>query len=52
MLATSAVLTVVIGLAVQDTLINLIAGTVFHFEDSLRPGDWIQVDDVIGQVGS
>ncbi|HOB52954.1 MAG TPA: mechanosensitive ion channel family protein [Acidobacteriota bacterium] len=49
-LATSAVLTVVIGLAVQDTLINLIAGTVFHFEDSLRPGDWIQVDDTIGQV--
>jgi len=50
LLATSAVITVVIGLAVQDTLINLIAGTVFHFEDTLRRGDWIQLDDLVGQV--
>jgi len=50
LLATSAVLTVVIGLAVQDTLINLIAGTVFHFEDTIRRNDWIQWEDLVGQV--
>jgi len=50
LLATSAVLTVVIGLALQDILINLIAGTVFHFEDSVKLGDWVEVDGKVGQV--
>ncbi len=50
LLATSAILTVVVGLAVQDTLGNLIAGIVFHFEDSIRPGEWVEVDGLIGEV--
>ena len=50
LLATSAVLTVVIGLALQDILINLIAGTVFHFEDSVKLGDWVEIDGKVGQV--
>jgi small-conductance mechanosensitive channel len=50
LLTTSAILTAVIGLAVQDTLSNLIAGIVFHFEDSLSLGDWVEVDGVIGEV--
>lgn len=49
-LAGSAVLTVVIGLAVQDTLINLIAGVVFHFEDSIHIGEWIEIDGKVGEV--
>ena len=49
-LAGSAVLTVVLGLAVQDTLINLFAGVVFHFEDSIRLGDWLEVSDQVGEV--
>lgn len=49
-LAGSAVLTVVIGFAVQDTLINLIAGVVFHFEDSIRLGDWLEIDGNMGEV--
>jgi small-conductance mechanosensitive channel len=50
LLATSAVLTMVLGLALQDTLANLIAGMVFHFEQSIRIGDWIEYDGVIGEV--
>jgi small-conductance mechanosensitive channel len=50
LLATSAVLTMVLGLALQDTLANLIAGTVFHFENSIRIGDWLEYDGVIGEV--
>jgi len=50
LLATSAVLTMVLGLALQDTLANLIAGTVFHFENSIRIGDWLEYEGVIGEV--
>lgn len=49
-LTTSAILTAVIGLAVQDTLSNLIAGVVFHFEDSLSLGDWVEIDGIVGEV--
>jgi small-conductance mechanosensitive channel len=50
LLATSAVLTMVLGLALQDTLANLIAGMVFHFENSIRIGDWLEYEGVIGEV--
>lgn len=50
LLATSAIATVILGLAVQDILGNLLAGVVFHFEDSLRLGDWVQVDGRVGEV--
>ena len=49
-LTTSAILTAVIGLAVQDTLSNLIAGVVFHLEDSIDLGEWVEIDGVIGEV--
>lgn len=50
LLATSAVVTVVLGLALQDTLANLIAGIVFHFENSIRLGDWVEIDGLLGEV--
>jgi small-conductance mechanosensitive channel/CRP-like cAMP-binding protein len=48
--ATSAVLSVILGLALQDTLSNLFAGLALHFEGSFRLGDWIGVGDREGEV--
>ncbi|MCK6572602.1 mechanosensitive ion channel family protein [Myxococcota bacterium] len=50
LLATSTVLTVVLGLALQDTLGNLFAGLSLHVERPFSLGDWIAVDGVEGQV--
>jgi small-conductance mechanosensitive channel len=49
-LATSTVVTVVIGLALQDTLGNLLSGLAIHAEQPFSVGDWILVDGVEGQV--
>lgn len=50
LLATSTVVTVVLGLALQDTLGNLFAGLSLHVERPFSIGDWIAVDGVEGQV--
>jgi small-conductance mechanosensitive channel len=42
-LATSAALTVVIGLAVQDTLGNLFAGVALQIDKPYEIGDWIEI---------
>jgi small-conductance mechanosensitive channel/CRP-like cAMP-binding protein len=49
-LATSAILTVVIGLALQDILGNLFSGLVFQMEKSFEVGDWVRVGDQLGRV--
>ncbi len=49
-LASSAVLTVIIGLALQDTLSNIIAGIVLHIERPFGMGDWIKAGDQEGRV--
>lgn len=50
-ITTSAVLTAVIGLALQDTLGNLLSGVALQLESSISIGDWIRVDDkAIGMV--
>ena len=49
-LATSALITAVIGLALQDTLGNLFAGMALHVEKSLQVGDMVRVGDVVGYV--
>lgn len=49
-LATSTVVTVVMGLALQDTLGNLFSGLSLHVEKAFGPGDWILVDGLEGQV--
>jgi small-conductance mechanosensitive channel/CRP-like cAMP-binding protein len=46
--ATSAVLTAVIGLSFQDTLINVMGGMALQTERAIGVGDWIKVD---GQEG-
>jgi small-conductance mechanosensitive channel/CRP-like cAMP-binding protein len=49
-ITTSAVLTAVIGLALQDTLGNLMSGIALQLEHSIAIGDWIKLEDK-GQVG-
>ena len=50
LLATSAVLTAVVGLSLQDTLGNMVAGITLQLDSSLRVGDWIKVGDLSGKV--
>jgi len=47
---SSAVLTVVVGFALQDILGNLFSGIVLNFEDSFKIGDWMSIADHEGQV--
>jgi len=48
--ATSAVLTAVIGFAMQDTIGNLVSGLALQLDNSLRVGDWVQVGDRQGWI--
>jgi small-conductance mechanosensitive channel/CRP-like cAMP-binding protein len=50
LVATSAALSIVLGLALQETLSNLFAGLALMLERPFEPGDWIQMGDLIGQV--
>lgn len=53
LLATSAVLTAVIGLSLQETLGNLFAGLALQAQPPFSVGDWLQFDngpDGIGRV--
>jgi small-conductance mechanosensitive channel/CRP-like cAMP-binding protein len=49
-IATSAVLTVVIGLALQDTLGNLFSGLALHLEKTVQVGDMVRSGDIFGTV--
>jgi len=51
LLTTSAVVTAVLGLSLQDTLGNLFAGLALQFQRPFDVGDWIQVDKEGLQVG-
>ncbi len=50
LIATSAVLTAVIGLALQDTLSNVAAGLALQVDGSIQVDDWIKVGDLNGRV--
>src|SRR5215218_1125417 len=50
LLASSAVVGLVIGLAAQRPLANFVAGVVIAFTQPLRLGDRVTVDDVSGTV--
>ena len=49
-IATSAVLTAVIGLSFQDTLGNMMGGMALQLERAISVGDWIRVDNQEGMV--
>jgi small-conductance mechanosensitive channel len=50
LVATSAVVTAVIGFALRDTLGNVIGGLALQTDRSIRIGDWIKVGEVEGRV--
>jgi small-conductance mechanosensitive channel/CRP-like cAMP-binding protein len=50
LLTSTAIVTGVIGFAMQGVLGNLLAGMSLHACRSLAVGDWIEVDGTIGQV--
>lgn len=50
LLVSSAILTAVIGLALQDTLGNLFAGLALHMEKTVQVGDWIRSGETFGVV--
>ena len=49
-IATSAVVTAVIGFSLQDTLGNIMGGLALQLDNSVSVGDWIKVGDVAGRV--
>jgi len=49
-LATSAILTMILGLAFQDVLSNILSGVSLHLTKSFGKGDWIGVGDREGVV--
>jgi small-conductance mechanosensitive channel/CRP-like cAMP-binding protein len=51
-LATSTVISVILGLAMQDTLGNLFAGISLHIDQPFRILDAIKIGEVVGKVES
>ena len=50
LIATSAVLTAIIGLAFQDVLGSIISGLVLEAEEPFAPNDWVRVGAYEGKV--
>ncbi|OLE52002.1 MAG: hypothetical protein AUG51_20065 [Acidobacteria bacterium 13_1_20CM_3_53_8] len=48
--ATSAVITAVIGFSLQDTLGNIMGGMALQMERTIGVGDWVRIGDMEGQV--
>ncbi len=49
-IATSAVVTAVIGFSLQDTLGNVMGGLALQLDNSISVGDWIKVEGQGGQI--
>lgn len=51
LMATSGVVAMIIGLAVQSNLSNVFSGIALNIERPMRPGDWIKIgDNPVAQV--
>ena len=50
LLTSSAILTAVIGLSMQDTIGSLFSGLLLQMEKPFQEGDWIRVGEVEGKV--
>ena len=50
LLGSAAVLTVVLGFALQETLGTLLSGLALTWEQRFQTGCWIEIDGVVGEV--
>ncbi|MEZ4386437.1 MAG: mechanosensitive ion channel family protein [Candidatus Krumholzibacteriia bacterium] len=50
LLASTALVTAVLGFALQGVLGNLLAGMSLHLTRTVKQGDWIQVGEVEGRI--
>lgn len=50
LLASGAVATIVLGLALQETLGNIFSGLTLQLEKPFEPGDWVRVATNVGRV--
>jgi small-conductance mechanosensitive channel/CRP-like cAMP-binding protein len=50
LLASTALLTAVVGFALQGVLSNLLAGMSLHVTRSVLPSDWVRIGEVEGRV--
>jgi small-conductance mechanosensitive channel/CRP-like cAMP-binding protein len=50
LLTSTALLTAVVGFALQGVLGNLLAGMSLHLVRSVVPGDWVSVADIEGRI--
>jgi small-conductance mechanosensitive channel/CRP-like cAMP-binding protein len=50
LITTSAVLTAIIGLALQSTIANLFAGLTLQLDRTINVGDWVRTGDYVGRI--
>jgi CRP-like cAMP-binding protein len=50
LLAVPAVITVVVGFALQETLGNIFSGLTLQLSRPFQPGDWVRAADKVGRV--
>jgi small-conductance mechanosensitive channel/CRP-like cAMP-binding protein len=50
LLNSAALLTVVVGFALQETLGTLLSGLALTWEQKLVAGSWIEIDGIVGEV--
>ncbi len=50
LLTSSAILTAVVGLSMQDSIGSLFSGLLIQMEKPFQTGDWIKVGEHVGQV--
>ncbi len=50
LITTSAILSIVLGLALQESLSNVFAGIMLTVDRPFKPGDWIEVEGLEGKV--
>jgi small-conductance mechanosensitive channel/CRP-like cAMP-binding protein len=47
---TGTIITAAVGFALQDTLANVIGGVTLQLERTIGVGDWIKVNELVGEV--